>query len=107
MAALWALHQHSPHQVYIYEAAPRLGGHINTVEFKKGEDSVNVDTGFIVLNNSTYRAFPPPNLKLGLTEQPTFSTSSKPSMSQPLPRRCHLVFRDSPTRAPLNGQAPP
>ncbi|PYH39774.1 NAD(P)/FAD-dependent oxidoreductase [Aspergillus neoniger CBS 115656] len=57
MAALWALHQHSPHQVCLYEAAPRLGGHINTVEFKKGEDGVNVDTGFIVLNNSTYPNF--------------------------------------------------
>ncbi|GKZ29630.1 hypothetical protein AbraIFM66950_005784 [Aspergillus brasiliensis] len=57
MAALWALDQHSPHQVYLYEAAPRLGGHINTVEFKKGNDGVNVDTGFIVLNNSTYPNF--------------------------------------------------
>lgn len=71
MAALWALHQHSPHQVYLYEAAPRLGGHINTVEFKKGEDGVNVDTGFIVLNNSTYREFPLFYSRPSLTEQPT------------------------------------
>ncbi|PYI08645.1 FAD/NAD(P)-binding domain-containing protein [Aspergillus sclerotiicarbonarius CBS 121057] len=57
LASLWALHKHSPHQVHLYEAAPRLGGHINTVEFKRGSDAVNVDTGFIVLNNSTYPNF--------------------------------------------------
>ncbi|OOG00892.1 hypothetical protein ASPCADRAFT_136902 [Aspergillus carbonarius ITEM 5010] len=57
IAALWALHKHSPHQVHLYEAAPRLGGHINTVEFKRGVNTVNVDTGFIVLNNSTYPNF--------------------------------------------------
>ncbi|PWY77398.1 amine oxidase [Aspergillus heteromorphus CBS 117.55] len=57
IAALWALHYHSPHRVHLYEAAPRLGGHINTVQFRKGSESVNVDTGFIVLNNSTYPNF--------------------------------------------------
>jgi predicted NAD/FAD-binding protein len=55
IGALWALTNHSQHNVYLYEAADRLGGHTNTVKFKKGDDEVLVDTGFIVLNNATYR----------------------------------------------------
>lgn len=56
IAALWALNR-SPHDVYIYEAADRLGGHTNTVEFVKGKYKAMVDTGFIVMNTATYRAF--------------------------------------------------
>lgn len=54
IAALWALNR-SPHDVYIYDAAGRLGGHTNTVEFVKGKYRVMVDTGFIVMNTATYR----------------------------------------------------
>lgn len=54
IAALWALNR-TPHDVYIYEAADRLGGHTNTVEFKYGKSKTLVDTGFIVLNTATYR----------------------------------------------------
>lgn len=54
IAALWALNR-SPHDVYIYDAAGRLGGHTNTVEFVKGKYKVMVDTGFIVMNTATYR----------------------------------------------------
>lgn len=57
IAALWALTNHSHHQVHIYEADDRLGGHSNTVQFKTGDGSVPVDTGFIVLNSATYRQF--------------------------------------------------
>jgi Predicted NAD/FAD-binding protein len=56
LAALWALSR-SPHDVYLYEADSRLGGHSNTVEFVKGKYKVMVDTGFIVLNSATYRKF--------------------------------------------------
>lgn len=54
IAALWALNR-SPHDVYIYEAEGRLGGHTNTVEFVKGKYKAMVDTGFIVMNTATYR----------------------------------------------------
>lgn len=54
IAALWALNR-TPHDVYIYEAAGRLGGHTNTVEFKYGKSKTLVDTGFIVMNTATYR----------------------------------------------------
>lgn len=57
IAALWALNR-SPHDVYLYEAANRLGGHTNTVEFSKGKYKTMVDTGFIVMNSATYRTVP-------------------------------------------------
>lgn len=54
IAALWALNR-THHDVYLYEAAGRLGGHTNTVEFSHGKYKTLVDTGFIVLNTATYR----------------------------------------------------
>jgi len=56
IAALWALNR-SPHDVYLYEADSRLGGHTNTVEFVKGKYKTMVDTGFIVMNTATYPNF--------------------------------------------------
>ncbi|RDW75554.1 hypothetical protein BP5796_06375 [Coleophoma crateriformis] len=56
IGALWALNR-TPHDVYIYEAADRLGGHTNTVEYRNGKYKTNVDTGFIVLNSATYPNF--------------------------------------------------
>lgn len=54
IAALWAL-KSTNHEVHLYEAADRLGGHTNTVIWKHGQEEVNVDTGFIVMNTATYR----------------------------------------------------
>lgn len=54
IAALWAL-KDTEHDVYLYEADSRLGGHANTVQWKAGKYSVGVDTGFIVFNTATYR----------------------------------------------------
>lgn len=54
IAALWALNR-THHDVYMYEAADRLGGHTNTVEWKNGKFTTKVDTGFIVMNTATYR----------------------------------------------------
>jgi predicted NAD/FAD-binding protein len=54
IAALWAL-KATGHDVYLYEADGRLGGHTNTVQWQAGKYSVAVDTGFIVLNTATYR----------------------------------------------------
>jgi len=54
IGALWAL-KSTNHEVHLFEAADRLGGHTNTVSFKKDNLETNVDTGFIVLNTATYR----------------------------------------------------
>ncbi|WP_428031997.1 NAD(P)/FAD-dependent oxidoreductase [Ancylobacter sp.] len=48
LAAAWLLSKR--HDVTLFEAESRLGGHSNTVE----ADSVPVDTGFIVYNEKTY-----------------------------------------------------
>jgi hypothetical protein len=55
IGALWAL-KNTNHEVHLYEAESRLGGHTNTVVFE-GPDgrNINVDTGFIVMNTATYR----------------------------------------------------
>lgn len=54
IAALWALNT-TEHEVYLYEAADRLGGHTNTVDWQHGKYTTRVDTGFIVMNTATYR----------------------------------------------------
>lgn len=60
IGALWALNR-THHDVYVYEAADRLGGHTNTVTWKKGKFQALVDTGFIVMNTATYRECQPMN----------------------------------------------
>lgn len=56
IAAFWAL-KSTNHEVHLYEAADRLGGHTNTVTWRHGTEGVNVDTGFIVMNTATYRQY--------------------------------------------------
>ena len=45
-------------EIRIFEKNNNFGGHSNTVQVNVGEDIINVDTGFIVYNESNY-----PNLK--------------------------------------------
>jgi predicted NAD/FAD-binding protein len=54
IAALWALNR-THHDVFLYEAAARLGGHTNTVDFRHGKFTTLADTGFMVMNTATYR----------------------------------------------------
>jgi len=69
LAAAWLLARE--HRVTLLEAAPRLGGHVNTIEVPGPRGPVPVDTGFIVYNEATY-----PNLTalfrhLGVATQPS------------------------------------
>lgn len=58
IGALWALNTSTDHEVHLFEAAPHLGGHTNTVTFDGPDgDHVQVDTGFIVMNTATYPNF--------------------------------------------------
>lgn len=52
LGAAWALH--ARHQITLFEAEARLGGHSNTVEVAHGGSHVAVDTGFIVYNERNY-----------------------------------------------------
>ena len=58
LGALYALRD-SGHDVHLYEAADRLGGHTNTLAFECEGRKIMVDTGFIVMNMATYRSFFP------------------------------------------------
>ncbi len=52
LSAAWLLSK--AHDVTLYEALPRLGGHSHTVETPRHGGSVPVDTGFIVYNAESY-----------------------------------------------------
>jgi hypothetical protein len=52
LGAAWALSRH--HEVTVFEAEPRLGGHANTVDLELDGRQIAVDTGFIVYNLRTY-----------------------------------------------------
>ncbi|KZS93203.1 FAD/NAD(P)-binding domain-containing protein, partial [Sistotremastrum niveocremeum HHB9708] len=61
LAATWLLNEHSDHEVHLFEKDDRPGGHANTVPFvppaTPDRDPVEVDTGFIVFNPTTYPNF--------------------------------------------------
>ncbi|KAH9949861.1 FAD/NAD(P)-binding domain-containing protein [Amylocystis lapponica] len=58
LAATWLLNEYTDHEVHLYEADLRPGGHANTVTFTQpGKQLADVDTGFIVFNPSTYPNF--------------------------------------------------
>ena len=52
LSAAWLLA--GPHDVTVYEADSRVGGHCNTLTVDAGDGNVAVDTGFIVCNPDTY-----------------------------------------------------
>lgn len=52
LGCAWSLRQ--VHDVVVYEAQPRLGGHSNTVVAHLKDKEIPVDTGFIVYNERNY-----------------------------------------------------
>ena len=52
IGAAWALKNN--HDVTLYEAAPRPGGHARTIDIDMGGYEMPVDTGFIVYNERNY-----------------------------------------------------
>ncbi|KIH93471.1 hypothetical protein SPBR_04405 [Sporothrix brasiliensis 5110] len=71
IAALWAL-KSTAHDVYLYEAADRFGGHTNTVDWRRGKYTTKVDTGFIVMNTATYRETQPRLPSMPSNKAPNF-----------------------------------
>ncbi|MBA2522616.1 MAG: FAD-dependent oxidoreductase [Solirubrobacterales bacterium] len=59
------------HEVTVFEAAGYPGGHTNTIAVEEPEQTVNVDTGFIVFNDHNYPNFEAILAELGVASQPT------------------------------------
>ncbi|HSR93468.1 MAG TPA: FAD-dependent oxidoreductase [Solirubrobacterales bacterium] len=59
------------HDLTVYEADARVGGHTNTVRVEDGEESHWVDTGFIVFNDRNYPSFERLLAELGVATQPS------------------------------------
>jgi predicted NAD/FAD-binding protein len=48
---------HRDHELVVFEASDRAGGHANTVHVETGTGAYDLDTGFIVLNDRNYPGF--------------------------------------------------
>jgi predicted NAD/FAD-binding protein len=59
------------HEVVVFEAQDRIGGHTRTVDVKLGGKRYPVDTGFIVFNEKTYPNFITLMRRLGVAWQPS------------------------------------
>ena len=57
LGAAWALRD--AHDVTVFEAEDRLGGHANTTTIDYDGEAIDVDTGFIVFNELNYPNFTP------------------------------------------------
>jgi uncharacterized protein len=69
LAAAWLAS--GRHEVHLFEARARLGGHTHTVPVDAGGRSVPVDTGFIVYNEATYPLLVRLFDELGVATQPS------------------------------------
>lgn len=69
LVCAWLLH--TEHEVTLFEAERRIGGHTHTVHVDSGGRSVAVDTGFIVFNTLNYPNFVKLLDRLGVASQPT------------------------------------
>ena len=60
---------HREHDITVYEANDRVGGHTNTVRVDAADGTHWVDTGFIVYNDRNYPNFEPLLAELGVATQ--------------------------------------
>ena len=72
---------HKSHEITLFEAHDYIGGHTHTVKVAQGEQSYDIDTGFIVCNDRNYPNFLKLMDKLNIAMQPTemsFSVRNDP-----------------------------
>lgn len=69
LAAAYRLHRH--HDITVYEAADRIGGHTATIDVRLGDQEYRIDTGFIVYNDWTYPQFIRLMDELGVDSRPS------------------------------------
>jgi predicted NAD/FAD-binding protein len=72
IAGLLAAHRlHREHEITVYEAGGRIGGHTHTVPVESPAGTHWVDTGFIVFNDRNYPNFEALLDELGVATQPS------------------------------------
>jgi uncharacterized protein len=77
ISGLLAAHRlHREHEITVYEAAPRLGGHTNTIAVEADDGTHRIDTGFIVFNDRNYPNFEALLEELGVATQPSHMSFS-------------------------------
>jgi predicted NAD/FAD-binding protein len=59
------------HDITVFEAEDRIGGHTNTVDIEENGRTLAIDTGFIVYNDRTYPNFLALLDELGVASQPS------------------------------------
>ena len=102
VSGLVASHLLSPrHDVVLFEADARIGGHVHTVEVADGKGSTAVDTGFIVFNQKTY-----PNFLRLLERLGVAAKESDMSFGVRSEKRDSRVLRERPVR-PLRAAREP
>jgi predicted NAD/FAD-binding protein len=77
VAGLTAAHRlHHDHEITVYEAGPRVGGHVHTVRVDLADETHRIDTGFIVHNDRNYPRFEALMAELGVATQPSHMSFS-------------------------------
>ena len=77
VAGLTAAHRlQRDHEITLYEAAPRVGGHVHTVRVDLADETHEIDTGFIVHNDRNYPGFQALMDELGVATQPSHMSFS-------------------------------
>jgi predicted NAD/FAD-binding protein len=70
ISGLVAAHKLAPeHEIVVYEAGERIGGHTHTVPVEAEDGTHWIDTGFIVFNDRNYPAFEALLAELGVASQ--------------------------------------
>jgi predicted NAD/FAD-binding protein len=67
---------HPEHELTVYEAGARVGGHTNTVRVDSEDETHWIDTGFIVFNDRNYPNFEALLAELGVAPQPSHMSFS-------------------------------
>jgi len=72
ISGLTAAHKlHREHEITVYEAGERIGGHTHTVPVEAADGTHWIDTGFIVFNDRNYPNFEALLAELGVASQPS------------------------------------